>query len=79
MYNSLGSGGSGEHETGATSTQSEYANLYDLRTYSSTSNPLTLNSILHIKSRLMANDMADTPKKNPDGELSSEALAPTVT
>jgi hypothetical protein len=40
---------------------------------------LPLNSILHIKSILMANDIADTPKKNPDGELSSEALAPAVT
>jgi hypothetical protein len=48
MYNSLGSGGSGEHETGPTSTQSEYANLYDLRTYSSTSNPLPADKIYEI-------------------------------
>jgi hypothetical protein len=43
IYNSVGSGGSGEHDTGATSTESEYANLYDLRTYSSTSNPRTVH------------------------------------
>lgn len=38
-YNSLGSGGSGKEAKGPTSIQSEYANLYALRTYSSTSNP----------------------------------------
>lgn len=38
-----------------------------------------LNTILQIKSMLIAKAIADTPKKKPEDEYRSDALAPAVT
>lgn len=40
---------------------------------------LPLNTILQIKSMLIAKAIADTPKKKPEGEYCSDALEPVVT
>lgn len=40
---------------------------------------LPLKTILQIKSMLIAKAIADTPKKKPEGEYRSAALAPAVT
>lgn len=40
---------------------------------------LPLNSIRQMKSMLIAKAIADTPKKNPEGEYRSDALEPAVT
>lgn len=40
---------------------------------------LPLKTILQMKSILMASAIAETPKKNPEGEYCSEALGPAVT
>jgi hypothetical protein len=40
---------------------------------------LPLNTILQIKSMLIAMAIADTPKKKPEGEYRSDALEPAVT
>lgn len=40
---------------------------------------LPLKTILHMNSMLIARAIADTPKKNPEGEYRSDAFAPAVT
>lgn len=38
-----------------------------------------MKTILQINSILIAREIADTPKKNPEGEYLSDALTPVVT
>lgn len=40
---------------------------------------IPLKTILQINSILIAREIADTPKKNPEGEYLSDALTPAVT